>query len=231
MTLHPSHSQDALNLDDPALVHSEAKDPEMVARKQARIVQCACRVFFAKGFHCTTIREIALACGMSRGQLYHYISSKDDVLFLVYQHMQRLWREHLDRVALKQTADPVQRLARALAGTLEFAERNHKLFLFVYTETKYLERRHLEAVLASDDQGVVGFWRELLAGMQPRLDLELAANLISFLMVFPVLRGWNLNPAKRAGHLRQTVEFICRGLGLALPQGEGHDNHGGRAKA
>lgn len=220
MPPHPSKAPDALNLDDPALVHSEAKDPEMVARKQARIVDGACRVFFAKGFHRTTIREIALACGMSRGQLYHYISSKDEVLFLVYQHMQRLWHEHLEQVVLKEIADPAHRLARALAGTLEFAEQNHDLYLFVYTETKYLERRHLEAVLASDVQGVVGFWRELLAGMRPSLDPELAANLISFLMVFPVLRGWNLDPAKRAGYLRQTVEFICRGLGLDLPAGD-----------
>ena len=218
--LHSPKTRDAKNIEDPSLVPVGAKDRDLVARKHAQIVQGACRVFFVKGFHRTSVREIALACGMSRGQLYHYISSKDDVLFLVYQHMQALWRRHLEVVGLQGIEDPKRCLALALAGTLEFIERNHDLFLFVYTETKYLERRHLKAVLASDDQGVVGFWRELLAQVRPGLDSDLAANLISFLVVFPVLRGWNLDPARRAEHLEQIVEFIFRGLGLPAP-GEG----------
>jgi AcrR family transcriptional regulator len=216
----------AKETDEPPLVPAGAKDRDLVERKQAQIAQGACRVFFDKGFHRTTIREIALACGMSMGQLYHYISCKDDVLFLVYQHMQGLWRRHLEAVGLEEIAEPECRLARALASTLEFMDQHHDLFLFVYTETKYLERRHLEAVLASDDQGVVGFWRKLLAQARPCLDPELAANLISFLMVFPVLRGWNLDPARRGEHLEQTVEFILRGLGLPARQG-GDDHDGG----
>lgn len=221
---HATDARTAKSIEDPSLVPAGAKDRDLVVRKQAQIVQGACRVFFAKGFHRTTVREIALACGMSRGQLYHYISSKDDVLFLVYQHMQALWRRHLEMVGLQRIADPGHRLAQALASTLEFMEQNHKLFLFVYTETKYLERRHLEAVLASDNQGVVGFWRELLAHVRPGLDPELAANLISFLMVFPVLRGWNLDPARRTEYLEQIVEFIFRGLSLPVPEkGEHHD--------
>lgn len=210
---------------DSGLVSAAARDPERTARKQEQIAQGACKVFFAKGFHRATIRELALACGMSMGQLYHYISSKDDVLFLVYQHMQRLWREHLEGAGLDEMPDPRQRLERALASTMEFMERHHDLFLFVYTETKYLEPRHLRQVLASDDQGVVGLWRKLLDGLKPALDRELAANLIAFLLMFPVLRGWNLDRARREGNLRETVDFVLRGLGLEAPP-EGR--HGGK---
>jgi AcrR family transcriptional regulator len=61
------------------LVPSTAKDVDLIDSKHQQIVNGACRILFKKGYYRTTIREIALACGMSMGQLYHYIS-KDDAL-------------------------------------------------------------------------------------------------------------------------------------------------------
>jgi len=62
------------------LTIASAKNARRVENKQRQIVDGSCRLFFKKGYHPTTIREIANASGMSMGQLYHYISSKDDVL-------------------------------------------------------------------------------------------------------------------------------------------------------
>jgi AcrR family transcriptional regulator len=181
-------------------------------------VDGACRLFFEKGYHRTTIREIALASGMSMGQLYHYISSKDDVLFLIYKHMQMIWYEHLAQSGIEEVEDPVQRLTGALHHTLEFMVENKELFLFVYTETKYLERRHLRVVLEMDDKNVVGFWRRLLQGVDREKsikgDLNFLANLISYLMVFLPLRGWNLRDKEESEHLDSLAHFILRGLGI-----------------
>lgn len=214
------------------LVPAAAKNAKLIQAKQRQIAQGACRVLFEKGFHRTTIREIALACGMSLGQLYHYISSKDDVLFLVYGHMQQLWQEHLASSRLEQVADPRARLARALKCTLEFMVQQHDLFLFVYTETKYLAKNHLRQVLSQDDQEVVGFWRGLLADLRPHgadLDQDFAANLISFLLLFPVLRGWNLRPGDMKRHLDRLLAFVFQGLGLGEPPPPGQDHEPGES--
>ena len=77
------------------LIKVAAKKPQAIENKHRQIVEGACRVFFKKGFHPTSTREIAEAAGMSMGQLYHYISSKDDVLFLIHKHMQTTWYQHL----------------------------------------------------------------------------------------------------------------------------------------
>jgi AcrR family transcriptional regulator len=196
------------------LISSPAKDEERIREKHRRIAAGAGRVFFEKGYHRTTIREIALACGMSMGQLYHYISSKDDVLFLIYKDMQDKWFEHLTASSIESIGDPRQRLREALRRTLEFMVGHHDLFLFVYTETKYLARNHLQAVLEMDDRNVVGFWRRLVREAVPDAAENFAANLISFLMVFPVLRGWNLEPNHLDRDLDRLVDFIWRGLGL-----------------
>src|SRR5512136_2410657 len=83
-------------------IPSSAKKPQAVLKKQNQIVQGACQVFFRKGFHRASIREIALACGMSMGQMYHYISSKDDILFLVHKHMHEVWINHLIRAGIDE---------------------------------------------------------------------------------------------------------------------------------
>ncbi|MBU0516450.1 MAG: TetR/AcrR family transcriptional regulator [Proteobacteria bacterium] len=72
-------------------VPGSARDPKLVEKKHAQIVDRACNVLFTNGFHKTSMRDIALACNMSIGQLYHYISSKDDILYLVHEHMQKIW--------------------------------------------------------------------------------------------------------------------------------------------
>jgi len=202
------------------LVPSQAKDSGLVEEKQARIAAGAGRVFFQKGFHRTTIREIAIACGMSMGQLYHYISSKDDVLFLVYCRMQERWLENLQSSRLEEIADPGERLVRALERTLEFVEANQELFLFLYTETKYLEPEHLRAVLAMDDRNVVGFFGRLLSEVGLAGEAEPLADLLALIMVFPALRGWNLDRTRSQENRRAVVRFVLKGLGLQEPEAE-----------
>jgi AcrR family transcriptional regulator len=200
------------------MVPSPAKDADLIESKHEQIVKGACRLFFKKGYHRTTIREIALASGMSMGQLYHYISSRDDVLFLTYKQMQMIWYEYLVKSGVEEIKDPMERLTRAVRLTLEFALKNKNLFLFVYTETKYLDKRHLRVVLEMDDKNVVGFWRRLLGDLNwvkgTGRDIDFLANLLSYLMVFLPLRGWNLKEKPNGKHLDSMTSFIMKGLGI-----------------
>jgi AcrR family transcriptional regulator len=200
------------------LVPSTAKDVDLIDSKHQQIANGACRILFRKGYHSTTIREIAVACGMSMGQLYHYISSKDDVLFLIYKQMQMLWYEHLVRSGVEEMKDPLERLTRAVRLTLEFALKHKDLFLFLYTETKHLGKRHLRVVLEMDDKTVVGFWRRLLKDVNKakeiRGDLDFLANLVSYLMVFLPMRGWNLEEKVSGKHVDAMTAFIMEGLGI-----------------
>ncbi len=199
------------------------KDANLAQQKHQKIIDGACQKFFKKGYHKTTIREIAEASGMSMGQLYHYISSKDDVLFLIYQHMQRVWHNHLIQSGIDDISGPQERLNKALYYTLEFMIENKDLILFIYTETKYLEKNHLHVVLEMDDKAVVGFWYKLLKEAHIELPddahVDFFANLLSYLMVFFPLRGWHLKGQVEPQHLDWLVGFIQRGLGVATKQG------------
>ena len=199
-------------------IRSPAKDAELIEARHRTIIDAACKLFFEKGYHRTTIREIAAAAGMSMGQLYHYISSKDDVLFLIYKHMQTIWFEHLRESGVEEINDPLQRLTEALEQTLVFMMENKDLLLFIYTETKYLDPKRLHAVLEMDDKSVVNFWRrtvrEATGEADVENDLNFYANLISYLMVFLVLRGWNLKDKPMHEYGESLIRFILKGMGI-----------------
>jgi len=200
------------------LIPSSAKDLKLIEKKQKQIVEAACNLFFKKGFHRTSIREIADESGMSMGQLYHYITSKDDILFLVAKHMQELWYEYLVEFGFKENEEPLARLTRALQSSIEFPAKHKKLLQFIYSESKYLGKEHLNIILKMDDRNVSGFYRKLLQEVSKEYpigcDLDLAARFTTFITVFIALRGWNLKQWSLEESVDFMVTFILKGLGL-----------------
>jgi AcrR family transcriptional regulator len=197
---------------------ASAKNVSLTRKKHQQIVQGACGVFFKKGYHPTSIREIGQACGMSMGQLYHYISCKDDVLFLVHKHMQQVWYEYLKKSDLEQIEDPVKKLKQALYHSLQFMVENRKLIQFVYSESKYLDKKYLKIVLEMDNKNVLGFWRSLLEDLSAvttiKGDIDIVSSIVVYLQAFLALRGWTLKGKERKDQEDCLINFILRGLGV-----------------
>jgi len=59
--------------------HSVA-DRERVVRRRAQILAAASRVFARRGFHRTTVREVAREAGIADGTVYLYFANKEDLL-------------------------------------------------------------------------------------------------------------------------------------------------------
>jgi AcrR family transcriptional regulator len=200
------------------LIKVSAKKAEAIDKKHKQIVAGACKVFFQRGYHPTSIREISEAAGMSMGQLYHYISTKDDVLFLMHRHMQTSWYKYLTDNLQEDPDDPVKTFTDAMRLTIEFHATHKKLIQFIYSESKYLSKQHLKVVLQMDDQNVVQFWRELLVAVQRKtkldIDINACANILVFLNVFMPLRGWNLKDRPAKEYKQQLLQFALKAIGI-----------------
>jgi AcrR family transcriptional regulator len=209
-------NQSKLFLDN--LLFASTRNVSLVESRHQQIVEGACKIFFEKGYHPTSIRDIAKACGMSMGQLYHYIRSKDDVLYLIHKHMHKVWNDYLRRSNLDQISDPVRKLTEALNQILQFQIENKKLIQFVYSESKYLDKKHLKVVLAMDYKNVIGFWRGLLEEVNKKKsikgDLDILASIIAFMLVFLPLRSWTLRDKPIKKTLDSLHNFILKGLGV-----------------
>jgi AcrR family transcriptional regulator len=221
MTSTQSHLDEMHKRVAAGTVPAAASDPDLTEARQRQIVEGASKVLFANGFCKTSIRDIASACGMSMGQLYHYISSKDDILYLMHLYSQEMWHQHLDDAGFEHITDPVDKFEHALHTTMRHLAENRELYRFIFTESKYMDKVHLRQVLELDDQNVVGFYKHLLSLIPGReikgREVELAANLVSYICMFMALRGWNLDlktTAARDAAAEFLVDFIFRGLGI-----------------
>ena len=54
--------------------------PEYKELAKKRIIQSAYRIFYNKGYHASTMDDIAREVGVSKGSLYSYFKSKEDLL-------------------------------------------------------------------------------------------------------------------------------------------------------
>src|SRR5258707_13081547 len=61
------------------------KNPERVAHRRTELIDVATKMFLERGFHNTSIRDIVRACSFNVASLYMYVSSMEDILYLVEQ--------------------------------------------------------------------------------------------------------------------------------------------------
>ncbi|WP_153730343.1 TetR/AcrR family transcriptional regulator [Sporosarcina obsidiansis] len=126
-------------------VKSTVKDEELIQKRRAQISRGAVKLFIAKGFHRTTTREIAKEAGFSIGTLYEYIRTKEDVLYLVCDH---IYHEVKVRLSELDTSDnTVEGLRVAIAKYYELIDDMSDEFVVMYQESKSLPNEALRYVL------------------------------------------------------------------------------------
>ncbi|GAA3307504.1 hypothetical protein GCM10020295_66530 [Streptomyces cinereospinus] len=79
-----------------------------------RLLAAATRLFAEQGYDRTSVQEIVEAAGVTKGALYHYFGSKDDLLHEVYARVLRVQQERLD--AFADAPEPVEKRVRDAAA-------------------------------------------------------------------------------------------------------------------
>jgi AcrR family transcriptional regulator len=59
----------------------------------------ATKLFADRGYEGTSVQEIVEAAGVTKGAMYHYFGSKDDLLYEIYGRILRMQMERLEKVA------------------------------------------------------------------------------------------------------------------------------------
>ncbi|WP_456787404.1 TetR/AcrR family transcriptional regulator [Cellulomonas sp. P5_C5] len=67
------------------------------------ITRAAVDLFSTQGYANTSVQQIVEAAGVTKGAMYHYFESKDDLLFSVYERMLSLQTSHLEEIVGRGT--------------------------------------------------------------------------------------------------------------------------------
>lgn len=101
---------------------------EAMLDSRQEILRTAARLFQQRGYHATSMNDVASALKLSKGGLYHHFQSKDEILFNLMDHAMDLTQERV--------INPVRDISDA-EGRL-----------------RALIRRHIEVVLSVRDREI-----------------------------------------------------------------------------
>ena len=89
------------------------------SQKLDALLADAARVFAQRGFHRTSMRDLAHASGISLAGLYYYVQSKDELLDLIQsRNFEAVTRGMVER--LEGVSEPVERLRRFIDNHLDY---------------------------------------------------------------------------------------------------------------
>ncbi len=189
-------------------------------KRRQQLCRGAMKIFKKKGFSNTSMREIANASGISLGNLYNYINKKEDILFMVQEDI----LENLYSIVDKNTQDyenPIDQLANMLKELLKLTVRFKQELLFIYTESKYLEKKYLREVLKKEAEFVSKFESMVTEGVDkgffycknPALSAKIIVSTAS--LIIP-LRSWSIFPQYSEEELfDELITLQLKGLGVS----------------
>lgn len=94
----------------------EQRRPVDRRNRETEVVEAAIQVFYDKGYSASTIQDVADVVGVLKGSLYHYISSKEDLLFRILQASHEQTRELMTEIS-ELDVEPLERLRVYLERT------------------------------------------------------------------------------------------------------------------
>ena len=98
--------------------------------KKQQILDTALHLFAAKGFHATSIQDIAEAVGIAKGSVYLHFKSKEDLLISALKHTVSNMIEAVAEAASDPALTPRERLIRKISRQFRFGNE-HKAFLIM----------------------------------------------------------------------------------------------------
>ncbi len=77
------------------------------------VTRAAVELFASQGYANTSVQQIVEAAGVTKGAMYHYFQSKDDLLFGIYDRLLSLQKRRLDEIVAAggSSAEDVLRVA------------------------------------------------------------------------------------------------------------------------
>ena len=123
------------------------------------VYAAALRLFTEKGYHATSMQDIAAAVGLYKGSLYHYIGSKEELLVRVFERAMGGLLCEVERIATDAALPPSDQLRRVIRAHVEAVASNlDALTVYLHDfrgltgaalETVRAQREHYRALLES----------------------------------------------------------------------------------
>jgi len=197
---------------------AEQKEKERNAKREA-VLRAAVQMFNERGFHATSLDDVAASLGISKPTIYHYLGNKDQVLLECVTY----GLEQLQDAAVAATAESGTGLDRLRSFLRRFAEINMDDFgrCVIRTSDEALtpeSARLFRARKREIDTAMRALIREGIAdGSIAPADPQIVAFTLAGALNWPA--RWHNPSGRRSARdiASDMVEILTRGLALRDP--------------
>jgi len=144
-----------------------------MSARRSQLTREAARLFAEKGYHGTSIGDLAKAMGVQKGSLYAHIESKEDLLYETMRGGAAAFHGALD--AIPEDLPATEKIRLALRGHLRVVAEQLDVATVFMREWRYLEGDRREEILAERrryEERVRGLFREGRELGELRTDLD-----------------------------------------------------------
>jgi AcrR family transcriptional regulator len=143
-------------------IRTFSNNTELAYERRREIVNKAAKVFIRKGYDRTSLVDLTKALGMSKGGLYHYIGSKEDILYLITDfvavRIDQLNSNNSDRFG---NLSPTECLRRSIEANLKDVDKLRDFHIFVNHVFLNLPRDLRRSIFETGERNVA-YYEELL---------------------------------------------------------------------
>lgn len=158
-----------------------------MATRREELVAVAARLFAERGYHGTSMADLAEAMGVQKGSLYSLTGSKQDLLVVVTREGAAAFHAALD--AVPEDASPLARLRAALRGHLAVVAAQVDAATVFTREWRYLEEPELTA-FRDERRRYEARWRALVREAAERGALRSDVDVDAMVLVLLSAANW-----------------------------------------
>jgi TetR/AcrR family transcriptional regulator, cholesterol catabolism regulator len=144
-----------------------------MSTRRTELTREAAKLFAQKGYHGTSIGDIAEALGVQKGSLYAHIASKEDLLYETMREGADAFHGALD--AIPDALPAVEKIRLALRGHLRVVAEQLEVATVFVQEWRYLEGARRDEIVAERrryEQRIRELFREGRELSELRADLD-----------------------------------------------------------
>ena len=186
--------------------------PDYEQRREA-IVEVAARLFAKRGFAQTSVSDLSAACSMSKSLMYHYFSSKEDILYAVMaSHVDQLESEIDDATSTSaDDATQFKDVIRTFMASYAGAADRQKVLLNELDNLPAGKRK----IIVAKQRHIIGAMQKLIVGLYPALASDGARARAQTMLIFGMI-NWTHTWMNPRGPLR-AADIAEMVLDFAVP--------------
>ena len=197
-------------------IPTHIKNDSLVKKRRQQILDAVMQLFPRKGYHMTTLREISKETGITLGNLYDYISTKEDVLYIVQE---RATQAILETMAKRngESLDPVDKLRELVSLELDVVNKYQDLIMILYQESHAFGKALLKSSLRSERTHIREYEAVIEEGIEKGVfkptNVRMLSNIIKMLVDTWVIKRWDLREKVSLEEMREGIlDIIFNGI-------------------